>query len=405
MNTITPKKYVIVGAGIAGVSAAEAIHKSDPQAEITLISNEDSLPYFRMNLTRYLAGEVEAKALDLHIPAWYPENHVDLRLNSSAVDILPQEKTLLLSDGSRLQYDLLILTAGAHPFVPPIPGADLAGVQTVRTIHDADCVLDVCRRHARVVCIGGGLLGLEVAGAIARHGAEVTVLESLSWLLPRQLDQRASQILQSKIEAMGIAVRAAVKTQALLGTDKVTGVQLSGGEVLPADMVVISAGVVPNLDLARKAGLQVNRGVIVDDSMRTSDPAILAAGDIAEHNGRVYGLWVPAKKQGEIAGLNAAGKPASFGGDAPSARLKVLGIDLFSIGQFSPEEGDLHLAEEKDSNYISFVLRGGVMIGAILLGDASLAAKVKAAVDSGRNFGTELGQNLTLEGILQALKQ
>ncbi len=403
MTTITPKKYVIVGAGIAGVSAAEAIHTSDPDAAITLVSNEDSLPYFRMNLTRYLAGEVEAESLDLHIPAWYPENHVDLRLNSTAADIFPEEKTLLLSDGSRLGYDVLILAAGAHPFVPPIPGAELAGVQTVRTIHDADCILDVCRRHARVVCIGGGLLGLEVAGAIARHAAEVTVVESLAWLLPRQLDQRASQILQQKIETMGIAVLADAKTQALLGTEHVTGVQLSGGEVLPTDMVVISAGVVPNLDLARKAGLQVNRGVVVDDGMRTSDPAILAAGDIAEHNGRVYGLWVPAKNQGKTAGLTAAGKPASFAGDAPSARLKVLGIDLFSIGQFSPEGGDLHLAEEKDGSYTSFVLRGGMMVGAILLGDASLAGKVKAAVDKGRDFAAELGQDLTLEAVRQAL--
>jgi len=399
------KHYVIVGAGIAGVSAAEAIHKNDPQASILLLSKEPELPYFRMNLTRYLAGEVEANKLDLHNQAWYEQNRIELRLNTTVTSILPAEKMLILEDQDKIPYDILILATGASPFLPPFPGKDLAGVQTLRTIHDADSILAACCEPIPVVCIGGGLLGLEVAGAIARRGVMVTVVESLAWLLPRQLDQPASLILQSKIEKMGISVITGAKTKALVGDGHVQAVELEDGRSLPASLVVISAGVSANVELARKAGLEVNRGILVDDHMRTSLPGIFAAGDEAEHHGRLYGLWVPAKSQGTIAGLSAAGKDAVYPGDPPSARLKVLGIDLFSIGQFMPEQpSDLLVSEEKDGNYACFIFREGKMIGAILLGDAKLASTVKTAVESERDFSDLLHEKLSVDKVKAALK-
>ncbi|MFZ3150267.1 MAG: FAD-dependent oxidoreductase [Anaerolineaceae bacterium] len=404
-NETTSKRYVIIGAGIAGVSAAESIHKTDPNAAITLISNETEPPYFRMNLTRYLAGELDKNSLDLHNQAWYQENQIDLRLGATVTDLLPDEKQAILADGSQIPYDTLILTTGAAPFVPPFPGSDLPGVQTVRTIHDANIILDTCQTPVQVVCIGGGLLGLEVAGAIARRGVKVTVLESLAWLLPRQLDQPASQILQKKIEDMGISVVVGARTQALVGESHVSGVQLEEDRLLPADLVVISAGVTPNIELARKAGLELNRGVLVDDQMRTSNSDVYAAGDVAEHHGRLYGLWAPAKSQGSIAGFVAAGKEVVFAGDPPSARLKVLGIDLFSIGQFTPQdENDITLTEEVNGSYASFVFRQDVLIGSILLGDASLAGKVKSAVDGKKDFSTQLSDGLTAAGLKELLK-
>ena len=399
------KRYLIIGAGIAGVSAADAIHQADPNGKVVLLSDETELPYFRMNLTRYLAGELDDSKLDLHSRAWYLENHIELHLNCKVVDIDPRAQQVFCADGRVFDYDTLIMTTGASPFVPPFPGVDLAGVQTLRTLRDANSILAVCTRPVNVVCIGGGLLGLEVAGAISRRDAQVSVVESLPWLLPRQLDEAASRILQQKIESMGIKVFTGAKTRALLGTEHVESVQLEDGTVLPADLVIISAGVNANLELARKAGLAVNRGVLVDDTMRTSDPRIFAAGDDTEHQGHMYGLWMPAKSQGSIAGFSAAGKASKFADDPPSARLKVLGIELFSIGQITPaESGEVMLVEKSNGNYASFIFRAGVLRGSILLGDASLAAPVKNAVESQKNFSAELAWGINAAEFMQLLK-
>jgi len=311
-NTSSTQRIVIVGAGIAGVSAAEAIRQEDASAQITLLSGEGRLPYFRMNLTRYLAGEVSLERLDLHSQAWYAENHINLHINAATTEINPDQKTVRLSDGREFQYDTLMLTNGAHPFVPPIEGAQIPGVQTLRTLEDADAILAAVAQPINVVCIGGGLLGLEVAGAISRRGAKVTVVESLAWLLPRQMDEPASHILQAKIEAMGIHVIIGARTKAFVGEGHVRSVQLEDGRELPADLVVISAGVTPNLELARQAGLAVNRGVIVDEHMRTSDliftlPAIMLnsmAGSMA--------CGCPPGMEGSVAGHNAGGHEEIF---------------------------------------------------------------------------------------------
>ncbi len=397
-------RYIIIGGGIAGVSAAEALHANQPDSDITLISEEHNLPYFRMSLTRYLAGEVEREKLTLHAEEWYLQNHITILLNTHVDAIDAETKHIILVDGQKLAYDKLILASGAHPNVPPFPGRELQGVQTLRTLEDADLIMEVARKQAKVVCIGGGLLGLEVAGAVARQGAQVTVLEGLDWLLPRQLDAQASAILKEKIESLGIKVIVPAMTKAMHGDGKVESVELADGQVLPADLVLISTGVSANLELAKSAGLTVNRGVVVNEHMVTSNPDILAAGDLTEFQGRSYGLWIPAKNQGTIAGQNAAGKEANFLGDPPSTRLKVLGVDVFSIGQFSPSaEGDRLVAESKDGGYQSFLFRDGMMIGSILLGDASVANKVKAAIEGKRDFSAILSETVNVESIIQAL--
>ena len=397
-------RVVIVGAGIAGVSAAEAAHSAAPESDITLISEEKTPPYFRMNLTRYLAGELDRTRLDLHKKEWYLQNHINLMLDRTVSAVDPAGHTVTTSGGEMIPYDKLILTAGASPFVPPFAGKDKQGVQTVRTLDDADYILDACRDHAEVVCIGGGLLGLETAGAIAHRGANVTVVEALDWLLPRQLDRTGALILKENIESMGIKVIVPGKTKEIVGEDKVSGVLLEDGTLLPATLVVVSAGVAPNLTLAKAAGLAVNRGILVSDHMETSDPDIFAAGDIAEHHSRVYGLWTPAKSMGTVAGKAAVGKKATFPGDPPSAKLKVLGIDMFSIGQFAPSEpSDLLVAQANDGNYAAFLFRSGLMIGAILLGDASWSAEVKQAVEEKRDFSPELGARPSVKHIKKIL--
>lgn len=380
-------QYLIIGGGIAGVSAAEAIRSLDANASITIISGERDLPYFRMSLTRYLAGEVVREKLDLHDPAWYQANQIELFTDLQVEEILPEQKQAVLSDQRKIAYEKLILANGASPFVPPITGHELPGVMTLRSLEDAQTILRRCEKPVNIVCIGGGLLGLEIAGAISRHGAKVTVLEALDWLLPRQLGKQAALILQKEIEKLGINVIVPAKVKQITGSETVEAVELDDGSLIPADLVLISAGVRPNLGLAKQTGLAVNRGVVVDQHMQTSAPEIFAAGDVSEFEGICYGLWIPAKKQGEVAGRNAVGEPTIFKADAPSTKLKVLGIDLFSIGQFSPsQEGDRPVTWQDGEKYASLLLRNEVIVGANLIGKTGLDLKVKKAVELGQSF-------------------
>ena len=398
-------KYVIIGGGIAGVSAAEAVHAQDPEGKIVLISKEEESPYSRMALTRFMAGEVKREKLPLHQQDWYAEDNVDLILGAAVESIDRENRNVRLADGRSFAYDKLVLASGASPFIPPFPGKDLQGVMALRTLADAEYVLDCCCEPIQVVVIGGGLLGLEMAGAISRTGAKVTIIETFDWLLPRQLDPPGGNLLQARIEAMGMSVITGGKTKGMLADEngKVRAVQMEDGTELPADLVLVSTGVRPNLELAKAAGLEANKGLLVDDRMATSDPHIFAAGDLTEHKGVLYGLWQPAKTQGDVAGTNAAGGQAAFEGVPPSAMLKVLGIDLFSIGQIAANDAaDKVMAKEVDGNYSSYTLRDGKLIGAILFGEAGLSGKVKKAMDAERAFSAE--ESASLESLEAALR-
>jgi nitrite reductase (NADH) large subunit len=222
---------------------------------------------------------------------------------------------------------------------------------------------------------------LETAGALACQGAQVTVLENQSWLLSRQLNAAAGAVFAGCLKTLDIHVVTQAKILQIAGDNVSCYVTLEDGMNIPADVVVISAGVRANLDLAKRAGLQVNLGVVVDDCLRTSHADIYAAGDIAEFRGALYGLWAPAQLQGTVAGKNAAGLDAGFQGPAPATTLKVLGIELFSIGAVNDAAAQVVVAEQTDSKYTAFFFKEGLLSAAILLGDAHLAAKVKHAVE------------------------
>ena len=380
--------FVIVGGGIAGVAAVEALRQVSESSEITLVSKEAELPYLRLNLTRYLAGEIEAGQLPIHPRSWYEKRNVKLMLGAEARAIRTQEQSVELSNGDVLPFEKLLLAAGAHPYIPPFPGTHRQGVTTLRTVEDADRILrGIEEGGAKCVCIGGGILGMETAAALARRGADVTLLEGHGWLLPRQLDRRAGELLAHHAIIKGIDLRSKAHTRELLGNDHVRGVLLEDGTVIDADLVVIATGIRSNSHLARSAGLQVNRGVITDDTLRTSHPAVFAAGDIAEHRGVVYGIWGPSQSQGRIAALNMAGEKTEFGGVPRSNTLKVLGIDLYSIGQITSEDASFEEVHWEDNGgYFRFLLRDCHLVGAILLGDTRLAARLQNAIDSREDF-------------------
>ncbi|MBL0225291.1 MAG: FAD-dependent oxidoreductase [Geobacteraceae bacterium] len=377
-----PLSIVIVGAGIAGVSAAETIRRDSPAAVITLLSKESDLPYFRLNLTRYLAGEITADDLFIHREEWYRQHNIDLRLVTELRDLDPDNKVLTLSHDEILNYDRLILAMGSHPFVPPIPGSNRENVTVLRTLRDADAILAQCRPGLPCVIIGGGVLGLEAAGALARRGVSVTLLEGFGWLMPQQLNQTAGDLLARYVTELGISIRTNARINQIDGDDRVRSVILEGGESIPAELVIVTTGVRSNTYLLRRANLEVNQGVVVTDTLQTSREEVFAVGDIAEHRGVAYGAWAPAQFQGAIAGLNVLGNKAEFAGIPRSNTLKVLDFELFSIGQVHPHDGSFQTFESKENgHYLCFVFRDGQLVGAILLGEMSLASAIKNLIE------------------------
>jgi nitrite reductase (NADH) large subunit len=375
------RRVVIVGAGIAGLTAAEAARRAAPASEITLVSGEDGLPYYRLNLTRYLAGEAAAQTLPLRAPAWFDEQRVTLR-HGAVTRIDRPGRAVVFADSTTLGYDALVLATGAAPFVPPIAGAALPGVHTLRTKDDADRLIAAVSPGAPCVCVGGGLLGLETAGALARRGLRVEVLEGAPWLLPRQLARPTAELLQQHLAAAGLRARCGVRVTAITAAGAGLEVALADGERVPAALVVIAAGVRPDARLAREAGLAVRAGVVVDARMATADPAVFAAGDNAEHAGVTFGIWPVAFAQGRVAGTNAAGGAREYTPVAPSNRLKVVDVDVVSIGQVEPAGPEDRVIEHREGGaYLRFVCRGETLVGANLYGDASLASVVQRAID------------------------
>ena len=388
---------VIIGGGIAGLSAAEGVREMDHSASITLISGEEELPYYRLNLTRYLAGEIGDEALPIHPANWYEQQNIRLLNGRTMKRVDGAGKTVTLDDGTIASYDKLVITTGAHAFLPSVPGTELPSVFTLRSGNDAKAILKALRPDSRVVCIGGGILGLETAGALARHGARVTVLEASEHLMPRQLTPEGSQLMTEHLDRLNIKVLMQARTAAI--ADGI--VHLEDGRRIEADLVVITVGVRPNLEFLTEAGLATERGILVNNRMETSQADIFAAGDVCEHNGVMYGSWAAAQFQGKIAGMNAAGSPAEFGGLPRSHNLKVLGKDMFSIGEIRAADGSYRQLEETgDDTYRMFMLRDGRLIGALLVGDLELMSAVRTMIEK----KTEIGMPDRLDELIEKLK-
>lgn len=377
------RKLLILGAGIAGLTAAEEARRQSPEVEITLVSRERALPYYRLNLTRFLAGEVTENDLFIQHQTWFDSQNIEY-LTGEAHAIDRSSRKVTLRDGRSLDYDRLILANGAHPFIPPIPGVNREGVMVLRTLENARKAIDYLHPKCRVVCIGGGLLGLETAWAMLKRGADVTVLEGFGWLLPRQLPPTAAALLSAHLKNKQMSIECDIQVKEITGDEAVRGVLLEDGREFPADLVILATGVRPNSHLARDCGLKVRNGVLINDQLFTSDDQILAAGDVTEHQGRIYGIWPASYAQGLVAGANAIGRSMEFPGIPVTNRIKVLDVDLFSIGQIQAVDASTRLIEvqEKD-NYRGLTIHDGQVVGAVLYGDMQLMGPLREVVEQG----------------------
>jgi nitrite reductase (NADH) large subunit len=366
-------KHVIVGNGVAGVTAAQGIVRADPEAEVHILGAEPYPYYRRPLLWEFIAGQIDQDDLYFRPAAWYAERGIQLHLGAQVTALDPAAHRLTLADDSRVDYDRLLLATGGHPFIPPCEGTDKDGVFTLRTLDDALAIKAYARQASTALVIGGGLLGLETARALRTAGLDVTVVEFFPYLLPRQLDQEGAEILQSLLKAQGLEVVTDAATQAVLGDARADCIRLKDTRVIEGDLVIFSTGIRCEAKLAQAAGLKVKRGVVVDGHLQTSAEDVFAAGDAAEFEGRVYGIIPPAIDQARVAAANMVTPgSATYSGSMPATTLKVAGAELTSLGE-SVVEGDeythLRHTDLAAGQYRKLVLQEGRIVGAIFLND------------------------------------
>ena len=373
MDTKRAKRLVVVGNGMAGMACVEQILKYSPQFQITVFGDETHVNYNRVMLSSVLAGERTADEIVLHPREWYLRNEIDLRVGVRVVDVDPDARTVTGNDGSVTPYDLLLLATGSSAFMPRIEGLDRDGVFVFRTIDDTRALLDRCAPGRKAVVIGGGLLGLEAARGLQVQGCDVTVVHLMSTLMERQLDHDAGNYLLGKMEELGVKVLLGQTTTAILGNGRVEGVALSDDTCLDAELVVVAAGIRPNAELGLRAGLKVNRGIVVNDYMETSEPDIFAVGECVEHRGVCYGLVAPLYEQGKVLAATITGnKGPTYEGTVQAAKLKIMGVDVFSAGDWSEQNAEPVRFEDRALGiYKKLTVRDGKLVGAILVGDTS----------------------------------
>jgi nitrite reductase (NADH) large subunit len=368
------ERLVVVGNGMAGTACVEQILKYAKKFDITVFGDETHVNYNRILLSAVLAGEKSADEIVLNSLEWYQQHGIHLRLGVRIAAIDPVAKTVTGDDGCVTPYDKLLLATGSSPLIPPIEGVKKEGVYVFRNLDDTRALLDRARTGARAVVIGGGLLGLEAARGLQVQGCDVTVVHLMDTLMERQVDFAGGSYLKAKMECLGVKVLLSRNTAAILGDTKADGVRFKDGTELAADLVVIAAGIRPNVELARKAGLQVNRGIVVNDFMGTSDADIYAVGECVEHKGICYGLVAPLLEQGKVLAAALAGNTVQgYEGTVPAAKLKVMGVEVFSAGDFSENPGNdvIRFEDAALGTYKKLIVRDNRLAGVILIGETA----------------------------------
>jgi len=393
--TLRKKQLAIIGNGMATNRLLDELARRDggSRYSVTVFSDETGGAYNRILLSKVLGGE-EPDSIVTKPAAWYGANGVQLMEGVVVRRLDTGAKMVELADGSRHRYDVAVIATGSQPLVPPLEGmtteqGDIKpGGFVYRTMHDCRSMRDYARPGDAAVVLGGGLLGLEAAKVLSDRGLHVTVIHASKTLMNVQLDELGGQMLEREIERCGIFVRTARTVEAVLGEERVEGVRLDDGKTLAADLLVLACGVRPRIEVARASGLPINKGIIVNDTLATEAPGVYAVGECSEHAGRTYGLVAPAWEQVEVLAdvLTGANPQARYRGSKTYARLKVAGVDVASMGRIDPElDSDevIQVVETRRGSYRKMVVRGGTLVGAMLVGNTGAAANLIQIFDRG----------------------
>jgi nitrite reductase (NADH) large subunit len=363
---------VVIGNGMAGCRAVEEILARDPHRfKVTIFGAEPHVNYNRIMLSPVLAGEKTFDEIVINDRSWYADHGIDLIVSDPVTAIDRAARTVTARSGKQVGYDRLLIATGSDPFIIPVPGHDLPGVISFRDMHDVDTMVHAAALGGDAVVIGGGLLGLEAAHGLTLRGMKVTVIHLMDTLMERQLDESAGWLLKTALEGRGQTILTGANTAEIYGEGKVEGIRLKDGRDIPASLVVMSAGIRPNIALAKAAGLEINRAILVDDHMVTSDPAIMAVGECVEHDGNVYGLVAPIWEMCRSLADALVASPSGYRGSVTSTKLKVAGLDVFSAGDFSGGEGceDIVLRDASRGVYKRVIVKDNRVVGAVLYGD------------------------------------
>ena len=369
-------RLVVVGNGMAGMRAVEELLARAPgRFAITVIGAEPHTNYNRIQLSSVLAGDKTLDDIVINAPEWYATNDICLITGNRVVAIDRQARQVALADGTPVAYDKLLLATGSKPVAPPIPGLGLPNVRAFRDIADVEAMIEAAHTERRAVVIGGGLLGLEAAWGLKRRGMAVSLVHLMPTLMERQLDAAAGALLHRDLDARGIAFFTNSQTEEIVGAERAEAVVLADGRSIACDFVVLAVGIRPNVDLAREAKLEINRGILVGDDMATSDPDIYAVGECIEHNGQVFGLVAPIWDQAKVCGARLAGDTTAVYVPPPVfTSLKITGVDVFSAGALAAADDadeELTLHDAKRGLYKKVILRNDKVVGSVLYGDVA----------------------------------
>ena len=379
---------VIIGGGVAAVNAADAISSRNKKARIKMICKENYLPYYRTRLTELLDTDIPLERLEIKKESWYQDRNIDILLGKEVKAIDEKGKKVILAgaDVEEIKYDSLIIAAGAKCFVPPFENGDLKNIRVIRELDETLEIKNSEKEFKKAIVIGGGVLGLETAWGLKNVGIDVTVLEVMPKILPRQLDEKGSDLLEEIILNSGVKVEKGVQVKRFEGKDKVEKVILNDGREFLADIVIISAGIAPNKDFILSCDIQANRGIVVNEKMETCVDDIYACGDVAEFNGKIIGLWQVAMEQGKIAGANICGEELVYKEQIQPLNFEGMNTSVLSIGDIHGEssESDYLIEYNKEKNiYRKFIFSNGILVGAILIGDTSKSIAIIRGVREG----------------------
>ena len=381
--------YVILGGGAAAVSAAEAIRQRDTTGNIVMFSKESELPYNRPMLTKALLADFSSTQIAIHPQSWFDENKIQY-INQALIEKMDTgSKTITLKDGRAFSYDKCIYALGASCFIPPIEGSQDDRVKTIRTLSDVAAIQDLIRDKKRAVLIGGGVLGLEAAWELSKAGKDVTVLEAMDRLMPRQLDSQASQMVKESAEKHGLHMMTGVKITKITAEGDERIVHTETGDY-PCDLVIISAGVRANVALAKDAGIECDRAVVVNAKMETNAADVYACGDCAQYNGINYALWSQALEEGRVAGANAAGDALEYEPEAPALTFFGLDTPLFAAGDLGGKADmqykTLEIKDASRGTYRKAYFLNSRLCGVVLVGDTSKMRELGTAVKEHASF-------------------